>query len=170
MFRYPISYSSTRDRLFWFDNLVIDATFVPDTLPPDFERAGFISSSVVVVEFDEPILPGCIDPSNFSIAGIANQCLNITNRGSNVYELHFAEVFENKREYTLVTGFLCDINGNCRGEVHKKIELNYPEWGDIIISEFLADPDPAVHLPGCEYVEIFNRSEYPFSVSRLQFQ
>lgn len=36
--------------------------------------------------------------------------------------------------------------------------------GDVIISEIMADPSPAVALPAKEYIEIFNRSGFPFNL------
>jgi hypothetical protein len=38
------------------------------------------------------------------------------------------------------------------------------EPGDIVITEIMADPVPAVSLPAEEYIEIFNRTEYTFDL------
>jgi hypothetical protein len=38
------------------------------------------------------------------------------------------------------------------------------ETGDIVITEIMADPLPAVSLPAEEYIEIFNRTEYTFDL------
>jgi len=39
-----------------------------------------------------------------------------------------------------------------------------PDPGDVIISEIMADPVPAVSLPAREYIEIFNRTGFPFNL------
>jgi hypothetical protein len=39
-----------------------------------------------------------------------------------------------------------------------------PDPGDVIISEIMADPLPAVSLPDREYIEIFNRTGFPFNL------
>ena len=36
--------------------------------------------------------------------------------------------------------------------------------GDVIISEIMADPFPAVSLPAKEYIEIFNRTQFPLNL------
>ena len=41
-----------------------------------------------------------------------------------------------------------------------------PDPGDVIISEIMADPVPAVSLPAREYIEIFNRTGYPVNLKK----
>jgi len=40
----------------------------------------------------------------------------------------------------------------------------WAETGDVIISEIMADPLPQVSLPAREYIEITNRTQYPFNL------
>jgi hypothetical protein len=40
---------------------------------------------------------------------------------------------------------------------------------DVIINEIMPDPDPPVGLPGVEYVELFNRTDYPISLNGWRF-
>ena len=39
-----------------------------------------------------------------------------------------------------------------------------PETGDVIISEIMADPEPVVSLPGREYLEITNTTEFSYNL------
>jgi hypothetical protein len=56
----------------------------------------------------------------------------------------------------------------CQEIVTQDIRLEFtPVWaatGDVIISEIMADPLPQVSLPAREYIEITNRTEYPFNI------
>src|SRR5688572_17231266 len=43
--------------------------------------------------------------------------------------------------------------------------LSQPYLHDLVISEFLADPDPPNYLPDAEFVEIYNRSQQDYSLN-----
>src|SRR5690606_16675170 len=61
---------------------------------------------------------------------------------------------------TITIGALCDRAGNCTGTIVLPFIPAWAEAGDVIISEIMADPVPAVSLPAKEYIEICNRSDY----------
>jgi hypothetical protein len=45
-----------------------------------------------------------------------------------------------------------------------RVKGNGAAWGDVVVNEVMCDPVPPVHLPGCEYLEIFNRSAFPLDL------
>ena len=73
--------------------------------------------------------------------------------------------FINKSLNNLIINKICDISGNCSVEY---INVILPRYGlrqeMLIISEIMADPLPEVSLPGKEYLEITNRTEYSFNL------
>ena len=44
-----------------------------------------------------------------------------------------------------------------------------PRAGDLIVSEIMADPSPSLHFPEFEFVEIYNRANYPINLQGLYF-
>jgi len=157
-------YTSTRDQLLWFDDLLIDGAFIADTLSPIVKAARFISGSSILLEFDEPVSSGLLVPSNFRMEEIDLFPYRVISDGYNRVQLSFDPLFENKTEYRLSVNSLCDNHNNCDETIIIPILLAVPEWGDIVITEFMADPDPAVHLPACEYIEVYNRTQFDFNL------
>ncbi|MCA1757639.1 MAG: lamin tail domain-containing protein [Bacteroidales bacterium] len=154
-------YTSTRDRLLWLDNLSVEGVFITDSYPPVLRDAWFESGVSLVIVTDEPLSSGSLQPANFMMGDPGVHPVEVSAAGT-VTRLLFSGPFENRVSHYLVIGSLCDGKGNCSGEVDTVITLSIPEWGDLVITELMPDPDPAVDLPPCEYIEIFNRSDLRF--------
>lgn len=65
---------------------------------------------------------------------------------------------------TLTTLGVADLSGNTM--VAADIDTFYyaiPDYNDLVINELMPDPDPPVGLPNYEYLELFNRTNLPFT-------
>jgi len=138
------------------DNLVVKPFYNPDAAPEITDC--YLINKTLYITFSKKIYPE-ISKQNFlispeleivSIKNIEKEycCeIELKNFQSNYYEIN---IFD----YT-------DSSGK------KGIERNFhfeyfpePGYGDLIISEIMADPTPAVYLPEIEYIELYNLSDF----------
>ncbi len=141
-------YTSTRDRLLWFDDLRIDGVFYEDMKPPEITGWEVNGRNSILLTFSEEPSPGSLALSNFSIENVDNQVSAVIRESPLTAVIKFDNQFINKVTNKLVINSLCDKLNNCR--LDASIDFT-PLWampGDIIISEIMADPLPPVSLPG----------------------
>lgn len=158
-------YTSTRDRLLWFDDLRIEGVFYEDKIPPeiiDFRVAGKNSLEML---FNEGPSDAILILSNFSLNGNYKP-EKIDKINSNKYKIIFQDNFNNKETNALLISDICDIIGNCIRNTEIKFTPSWAEPGDVLITEIMADPLPVVALPGKEYLEILNRTKFPFDLGK----
>ncbi len=160
-FGIECTYTSTRTTLFYFDDVGVDR-LEEDNTPPLVSSLNIIDDNTLNVGFTKLIDPGTlIDPSNFSVNnGISNPA-NIQILNPSTAQLNFGTSFENGQEYTLTISGIQDTLGNAIADtnlIFSYLVAEIPEYGDIIISEIMADPNPPINLPDAEYIEIHNRS------------
>jgi len=157
-------YSSTKDRLLWLDNILIDGVFIRDTMPPVVEEINFSSSVSLDITFSERISTETLDTNNFSLQPVGDKPVIIIPLDNYSARLVFGRELENKNVYTIIIGNLCDNSGNCTTQTSHDIVFAVPEWGDIILSELMIDPEPIVGLPAAEYIELFNAGDFDFDL------
>ena len=62
-----------------------------------------------------------------------------------------------------------DCSGNSIDPVEFTVAFGVaPQYNDLIISEIMADPDPAIGLPSAEYLELYNRSTSVLTLEGVQ--
>jgi len=157
-------YTSTRDRLLWFDNLIIDGPFFQDTEPPQPVSCTIKSRRTIELIFNEKILPGFLNRSNFLLNSTFYPVDDAQSTGTLSYLLNFDSDFINRQPSELLIKNLCDRDSNCISDLAISFIPLWAEHGDVVISEIMADPTPAVSLPVKEYLEITSRSEQPISL------
>ncbi len=157
-------YSSTRDRLLWLDDINIEGKFYVDNEPPVVTGCKVTGKNSVEVTFNEAPIDELIVSGNFSLNDNADSSVSVIKKKDLTYGIEFAVLFNNKSINNLIISKICDNSGNCAQNILIPFTPVWAETGDVIISEIMADPLPEVSLPGKEYLEITNRTEYPFNM------
>jgi len=161
-------YTATRSDLFYFDDFQVTGDPFIDLTPPELMSAEALSSNEVEVVFNKIISEETANEvSNYSIdLGIGNPS-SVQQDAEDLTKilLTFDNAFDIGTLYTLTTSNLQDLFGNFSGEETATIQYvvaQMPEFGDIIINEFLPNESPAIGLPEVEFVELYNRSDKYF--------
>lgn len=165
-------YSAAQDRKLWLDNFHLKGNFAADTLAPrvsglvletsneirlDFSEGIAWSDTAAYIVFpygegDKPSPENGIIPDSLTLEGSA-------------LRLFFNVPFPNRELLDLLVKGVCDLDGNCMKDTLLAFMRNEAEWGDVVINELMADPDPPMSLALDEYVEFFNRSQYPITMA-----
>jgi hypothetical protein len=162
-------YTSTRDRLLWFDDLKIEGIFFEDNEAPVISGWKVSGKSSLDLTLNEEPIAELMVPENFSLNSDQFKAVSVVKTKALNYRIEFLNPFINKSINKLVINKLCDNSGNCTQNILVPFSVVWAEPGDVIISEIMADPLPEVSLPGKEYLEITNRTEYSFNLKNWRF-
>jgi hypothetical protein len=139
-----------------------------DLISPSITGTCFLDNNLLEVFFSEPV-------SGVDLTVTTNYVINhgigspltvvLGNDKSNSIILSFAEKFEDKLVYNLtVTGDIHDCSGNIMKPESVKFSLKKADFLDLVINEIMMKPDPVVGLPNEEYIELYNRTDYPINL------
>ena len=156
-FGFYCKYTISRSRGFLFDNVLIEGEQFIDHNPPIFTSIKVLDKHNLRVEMNEPIQTP--DISQFFVNTLG-QPIEISNPSYNTFILTFQESFKSGVKYTLDGLTLTDYHDNNSTLSHDFIywKVQPAQKHDVIISEIMADPTPALQLPEKEYLEIHNKS------------
>jgi len=168
-FMLSYSYTSAKDRLLWFDDLQIQASFIVDTVPPQITGFTIPNRNSVSLAFSEELDCSRLQKDQFRLVPGNTTPENIKTEGLSVY-CTFGEDFRQKTEYFLIATSLKDNEGNLMSRDSIRFFVNDAEKNDLVITEIMADPSPPVYLRESEYVELFNRSGFPVRLDSFALQ
>ncbi|HNW69656.1 MAG TPA: lamin tail domain-containing protein [Bacteroidales bacterium] len=141
----------------------------PDTLLPYIKNIRVINFNTLEVVFNETLINTAIsDTSNYFIDNGIGKPLSVTVMAPENKKavLVFSGTIMQNIIYTLTfSDTITDCAGNHSINISKNFALYNVKPYDIVINELMADPDPAVGLPNAEYLELFNKSAFPISLS-----
>lgn len=165
-------YTDTRRDKFSFD----DAGVSPpgrDTLAPHIIRADVIGNNKLRIQFDEPPTETTVsDTLNYFVPGIGHPFGSDPDTSNQSRILNFGKPFGLASTYTLRYTGLADSLGNSLSGLDSILfrteDARAPRPGELLITEFLADPSPSVGLPEVEFVEIYNQSSDPLNLGGLR--
>jgi len=150
-------YSAAQDRKLWVDDLHLQGRFVADTVAPVVSGWAVEDHNTLKISFTEPI--NCTESSRMNLFPSSQPPDSFLVDAQNLL-LYFPSTFPNREPLSLLVQGVCDRDGNRMTDTLIQFMRNEAEWGDLVISEVMADPDPPVFSSLGEYVELLNRSEY----------
>lgn len=159
-------YTSSNSTRFYFDDFYAGPVIV-DNIAPTVISVSPVSEASLDVLFSESVETiSASNVLNYEVSPGAGQPISATPDFSNKALVHLVtgKTFVNGTDYTLGISGIHDLAGNTIQAVEKQFTYYKPAVFDVLINEIMADPDPAVGLPPFEYVELFNRSNYPVNL------
>ncbi|MBN9292619.1 MAG: lamin tail domain-containing protein [Flavobacteriia bacterium] len=140
----------------------------PDITAPQIDTILVVDLNTLSVKVNE-IIPGSTisqivvnTTPSMDITGITQDSADLS-----FFTISLSTPITTNTNYILELQQLEDCSGN-RGNSSKYFihwVSDVPSEGDVIITEFMADPTPVVGLPEVEYVEIYNKSSKYFNIT-----
>lgn len=168
-----LEYTSSNVQNFQYDNIYAGPIQIDNT-PPELVSVTAVSANQLELLFDEGIdLTSGENTLNYSVdQGIGNPT-GVQRDGTNLalFTATFASNFPIGDTLQVTVTSVEDFAGNAlisAVDSFQYIESQTPEYGDIIINEFMADETPTVGLPETQYVELYNRSNKYFNLNDWQ--
>lgn len=140
-------------------NSIFDDT--PDEEPPVISEVNVLTNTRVMLIFNEVMDDESLTAENFSFdGGMEVEELSVSADLLSA-ELLLSDELEPGVPYQLAVSGLADCEGNeiLPGTVISILFGEEPAPGELIISEIMADPTPAIGLPEAEYFELYNNSD-----------
>lgn len=154
---------------FYHDDVYVGDEIV-DTAPPVLISATAINANLVDVLFDEALDPVSAQTNGNYALTLGLSITSAVQDGVNPALMHLvpSAPFVNGTTYTLTASNIDDLNSNSLTSAATDFDYlvaEVPVSGDVLINEFMCDPDPVVGLLEAEYVELHNVSTKIFDVT-----
>jgi len=172
-FGWVCRYSASRNKAFSLDDIRVDPLFT-DRTPPVLLGVEALTAQTILLKFNETVDLASANKTdiydlNPSAGSIVSASRDANNPGNVILTL--GEKMKNLVEYTCSVTGIRDAFGNTASVQRSKFtyfEISKAAEGDIVISEIMADPTPALgKLPAVEYLELWNKSNKVIALDEL---
>ena len=137
----------------------------PDLMGPMLLNWSINQANQVSLHFDESIFNS--NPTQWLCENATIASIFLSEENTSVI-LTFTANLQPEILYTLQHSNLLDCEGNSTNFSLEIFLGKTPEFGDLIITEILADPVPVVQGIPAEYIEIFNKSSHVLDLFNLK--
>ena len=161
-------YTKTCDQKLWIDDIVINARFASDTIAPEIDTAFIVTLTSVEIDFDKDVNPAKVGLSSFRSEGDAPVPSSFVIKNGNTILLNFETPMPLGKTCKYIVSGIEDMQGNVMNPDTFAVTYYNAQPYDVLVSEIMADPNPTVSLPDFEYLELYNRSEYPININNWQ--
>ncbi len=142
-----------------------------DGILPIIQQFQFTSDQIIQVVFNDPMDSSSMVGAAVEIPGLTITSLTVASENGTVLNINL----QNPAPRGVL--FSISISGarDCAGDVMLPVTFELgigkvPEVGELIITEIMADPDPAVGLPISEYIEIYNSTDQLLDMGSVFFR
>jgi hypothetical protein len=135
-----------------------------DTEGPQLISWNLNQTNQITLTFNESVYPTLTENFTCSNAVISNVSFS---EGNTIAFVTFEFNLQPETFYTLDQSALSDCEGNVSSFTIEIYQGKTPEFGDLIFTEILADPDPVVQGIPSEFIEIFNKSSHTLELQGL---
>lgn len=146
----------------------------PDLQKPVITDINIISDLQIEILFNESLrFKNAVNASSFSINNGVGQAVSATlvEPDDKKIVIDLANPIVHNVAYDLYfTDTIYDCSGNFAFQISKTFAWYTPQSYDILINEIMADPDPQIGLPNAEYLELFNTTDFPISLTGWKLQ
>ena len=143
-----------------------------DIIPPHFDSLLFLSDSILLLTFDEPLdTASAENPENYDLSpqiNLQEVQLWSENQVVLIWENDWIAGFP----YTLTINGVSDLSKNALVDFQQQTILTSPakpSFNELIITEIMANPNEDQHLPNRQYVEIYNPTDQLISLTDVKF-
>src|SRR5690606_25273171 len=171
-FALQCRYTETRRDKFRFDDVRI-GPWMPDILPPSLVGLRILDNRTLTIFLDEPLDTMLAnDPMHYALLPGNMHPVIVEPDGDSVL-LQWQDPFVSEQSYILHAAGLADLAGNVMLAdslpfTWTRIDTAAP--GDMLITEIMADPTPAIGLPEVEYLELHHAGEGILRLSEYLLQ
>jgi len=155
-------YTSTRSDKFYFDDFIISGELFIDSLSPTLLTTEILDENNIRLEFElNDLAESSIEQFEIlQLNGFPNSLI----QNENTLTLYFENPLPINQDLQLKLNSISDTTGNTMSDTLIDFYIQNHQAFDIIINELMIDPEPSIQLPIAEYVELYNRANYPLSL------
>ena len=150
----------------------LSSSLLYDIIPPHFDSLLFLSDSILLLTFDEPLdTASAENDENYDLSPQINLLeakLWSENQVVLIWENDWIAGFP----YNLTINGISDLSQNPIIDFQEEIILVSPAkpgFNDLIITEIMANPNEDQELPNRQYVEIYNPTDQLLSLTDVKF-
>ena len=164
-------YTSSRvDKFSWDDLLVTSATTVDETAPV-LVSSELTRPDEITLVFDEAIAQNPAGaPANYTLSATGISVIDATVNAATV-TLDLSGDLPDGEDVMLTVNSITDVAGNGLNDLSLSFRYDItarPTSRNVLINEFMADPNPVVGLPNQEYLELYNPTDTVVDLTGLE--
>ncbi len=168
--RITCVYTSSRSDKFSFDDLNYQVYLPADDTPPLLTSGSVVDEDEILLRFNEVVTEALAEaPGNYTLSLAGNAVATAALSGTTV-RLTLTGPLALREDFTVTVAEIQDEAGNSSFDLSTTLRYDptvTPRAGNLIITEFMADPSPQVGLPNAEYIELFNPTDTSVSLQNL---